>query len=141
MPRAREGLFFAAGGTVDYNDWYTSTGSFKIHWQGNGVTYTSFAAYQAGTGYDAHGISANPQFTATAGTGGTCYSSGIPVGPQNSPTGCPTPYVISTTASPVIGTGVNTAYGITNPTTDYYGNTIPHGHGSGFNMGADGGYP
>jgi len=43
----------------DYNIWYSTTGSHIFN-NGNVTIYNSFSAYQAGTGQDAHSLSANP---------------------------------------------------------------------------------
>ena len=44
----------------------------------------------------------------------------------------------------MIGIGIDLTqppYSLNVGTRDYYGNTIPHGVGTGFNIGADGGNP
>jgi hypothetical protein len=80
---------------------------------------TSLAAWQAATGFDQHSSTANPLLVAP-GTG----SSGE----------------MAQHGSPVIGVGVNmqSAYGISPGTQDYFGDAIPNGAGSGYNIGADG---
>jgi len=48
--------------TVDYNLYFSSTGSSAGIWDWNGAKYTGFAAYQSATGQDAHSSFANPLF-------------------------------------------------------------------------------
>ena len=143
--------FSAPGGSLlDYNIYY-ATGSGTLNWRcvENNNIYATFAAWQAGCPtrpgspiafQDQHSVVANPNLTGTfpAGNAYTALS-GTPAGPQPFPSA----YKLSTTASPAIGTGgnLNSIFGINVGTRDYYGNTIPHGHGTGFNIGADGGYP
>lgn len=123
--------------TLDYNDYYRAGGS-TARWVWNGTNYTTLAAFQAATGLEGHGLNVNPNFS-SAGTGGTCYSSGTPAGPQP----CPSGYALST-GSPMIGVGEDltsllSARGLPAlPSTDYYGTTIPNGVGTGYNIGADG---
>ena len=113
--------------TLDYND-YDSVTSFN--WNGTG--YSTFATFKSGSSQEAHGTAANPSLT-SPGSGGTCYSSGTPAGPQP----CPSAYVLQG-GSAMIGVGVS----IASPgSRDYYANTIPNGVGSGYNIGTDGGNP
>lgn len=123
--------------TLNGNDYFRLGGSINPMFRWNGVTYPSLAAFHTATGQDANSLSVDPKLS-TPGGGGTCYSSGIPAGPQP----CPAAYVLQS-GSPMIGAGLNlnSLYGIIVGTRDYYGNTIPNGVGSGFDIGADGGNP
>jgi len=47
--------------TFNYNDWYT--GNKWFGYGGNGLGYTNFANFQAGTGQESNGISLDPKFT------------------------------------------------------------------------------
>jgi hypothetical protein len=114
------------GLTSNYNNF---TGSAKFSW--NGTSYTSFATYQSGASQDANSNTSSPTLNGTAGTGGTCYTSGTPAGPQP----CSTVYELKTT-SVQVGVGVS----IASPgSRDYYGGAIPNGSGTGYNIGAYGG--
>jgi hypothetical protein len=113
------------GLTLDHNN-YTVSAHFS--WAGTG--YTTFAAYQSGASQDANSNVSSTTFTGTAGTGGTCYVSGIPAGPQP----CPSVYQLQG-GSAQRGVGVS----ISSPgSRDYYGNAIPNGVGTGYNIGAYG---
>jgi hypothetical protein len=150
----------AAHLTFKSNDYFIIGGGTHQQWwyqwplaSGGNATYTSFAAWQAvAPGGETNSTTANPSLTSPPGStsynGGTgltsppiCYSgTGVPAGPQP----CPTGYVVSSTSSPVIGTGTDLTaapYSLSIGTKDYYGNTLNHGHGTGYNIGADGGYP
>ena len=136
--------------TIDYNDWYRAapcTSANPCFNVGNTI-YNAFTDWQIGTGQDAHGISANPNFVGAVGSQGTCYTSGVPVSPQSiSNCGSGSPYQL-TTGSPAVNSGnpiSNYASRIVSaviPTTDYFGNPVPYaGHGNqGWNMGADGAF-
>lgn len=47
---------------VDYNLYFAPAGADNSHWEWQTVWYDGFAAYQAGTGNDAHSLFADPQF-------------------------------------------------------------------------------
>jgi hypothetical protein len=51
---------------VDYNLYFASDGAVNSTWQWKNVTYTGFAAYQAQTGNDAHGLFINPKLVSTS---------------------------------------------------------------------------
>src|SRR5690348_14841005 len=90
------------------------------------------------TGKEMGSITLTAYPVANAGTGGTCSWSPPPA---NGPQPCPAGYQLPT-GSAAIGAGVNltqSPYNLSVVTRDYYGNTIPHTAGSGYNMGADGG--
>ena len=136
-----------AGATLKTNDWYGSATWMRVGCNSPSCDKATLAAWQAAVNSgDVGSITSNPSVT-NSGNGGTCYSSGIPAGPQP----CPSAYVLSSTSSPVIGVGSNTNTDLSSfntafasgasATRDYYGNAVPHAHGSGFNIGADGGYP
>jgi hypothetical protein len=124
------------------NDWFrvNHNQSSNPMWNWHGCpsnACTTLAQWKAAGG-DQSGLSVNPNLT-SAGGGGTCYSSGVPAGPQP----CPSAYVLQG-GSPMIGTGLDLTaqpYQITVGSKDYYGNSIPNGVGTGYNVGADGGNP
>lgn len=116
--------------TIANNVWFSTGGGTPI-WATNSTNYSSFAAYQAGTGWDIGSQNVDPLLT-NPGHGGTC---GSITGPQP----CPSAYV-SLAASPLIGTGLDltgSPYHLTIGTHDYYGNAIPE-RGR-YNVGAFGG--
>lgn len=117
------------GFIFDGND-YFAAGSFSLWW--NGTTYTSLASWKSAfTNQETvnGGFTSNPQLTSPGG-GGT-------VGGYAPPQ--PTAYLLSKT-SPMIGAGINlnTQFSINPGPQDYYGTAIPHGVGTGYNVGADG---
>lgn len=121
------------------NDYFRSAGS-NARWTWNSTNYTTLSAFTSATGYEVNGVTTNPSLS-SGGTGGTCYSSGVPAGPQP----CPSGYVLNS-GSAMIGTGLSltsqlTTFGLAAPTRDYYGNAVPNGVGTGYNLGADGGNP
>lgn len=99
--------------------------------------YDTLAAVQA-AGWEQNSIVAAASPVVNAGSGGTCsWSPPLANGPQP----CPSGYNLITGA-PGIGAGVNLTqapYNLNVGTRDYYGGTIPHTAGSGYNMGAGGG--
>lgn len=131
---------YSTGGTfvpADGNDYYRTGTAPPYFIQYNGVIYSTFAAYQSGTGQDAHGTTASPGFASVPSLPATtCYVNGtIPSGPGN----CPVGYRL-TAGSPLISTGLNiTGVTLGVGTRDYYGNSVPNGVGTGYNIGADGG--
>lgn len=132
--------------TLDYNLYYNPSDPTGVttgyRWYG-GATTNNLAAFQASSGKEAHGIAAtNPQLT-SGGVNQTCTWT-----PSTQatwpPAVCPTGYVLSTTASAAIGVGVDltvSPWNLIVGTRDYYANTTPSGHGTGYNLGADGGFP
>ncbi len=123
--------------TLVNNDYY-GTGNFLIENWG-GVNYSSLATFQSQTGQDAGSTDSNPELR-EPGNGGSCSSQGDSLenkGPQRN---CPAAYKLLS-GSPLIGTGLNLrkALGIAPGAHDYYGNSIPNGVGTGFNVGAYGG--
>jgi hypothetical protein len=119
----------------------------NLYWNPNGSThwfvsprgdYASLAAFQAATGKEMGSIVATASPVVNAGSGGNCsWSPPLANGPQP----CPSGYNLITGA-PGIGSGVNLTqapYNLNVGTRDYYGGTIPHTAGSGYNIGGDGG--
>ena len=105
--------------TIANNVWYSMGGGTPL-WATDSTNYSSFAAYQSGTGWDVGSQYLNPLLI-NPGNGGTCGSA---TGPQP----CPGTY-IPIANSPVIGTGLNlteSPYNVTIGTRDYYGNAISH---------------
>ncbi len=47
---------------LDYNLWYTDSGSGSALFIWNGTSYTGFSSYQSGTGQDEHSMFSNPDF-------------------------------------------------------------------------------
>ncbi len=124
--------------TIVNNEYYNAS-SGPASWTWAGAPYSSLSAWAAASAgaIDLAGsIVADPGL-ASPGGGGTC-------GGTSGPQPCPGAYRLSTTASPAIGTGLNLTqapYLLDVGARDYYGNSIPHSRGSGYNIGADGGYP
>ena len=54
------------GNVVDYNLYFAPGGAANSTWQWKNVTYTGFAAYQAQTGNDAHGLFVDPKLVSTS---------------------------------------------------------------------------
>jgi hypothetical protein len=128
------------GLTVLNNDYFNLRGSPVWTWQGN--NYGTLAAWATASGGAINvtgSTTANPLLV-SAGGGRTCsWMPSLNNGPQL----CPTAYKLLT-GSPMIGAGLNLTqapYNLTVGTQDYYGNTIPHGVGTGYNIGADGAHP
>jgi hypothetical protein len=123
--------------TLVNNDYYRVNGSGAMFgWAG--AFYATLAAFQAGTAKDNGSIGIDPKLTPT-GDRESCYSSGIPVGPQP----CPRNYAVHADSA-VVGAGLDLTkapYGLNPGKRDYYGNAIPHSVGSGYNIGAYGGNP
>jgi hypothetical protein len=140
------------GQTIFYADNHVLTGGFTILnnayynlgdsptwiWQGN--NYNTLAAWAKASGGAINvtgSLTSNPLLT-SPGAGGTCsWTPNLGNGPQS----CPTGYKLRTD-SPMIGAGLNltaSPYNLKVGTRDYYGNTIPHAVGTGYNIGADGG--
>lgn len=53
--------------TLDYNLWFVEAGAGAATFVWRNTVYTGFAAYQTGSGQDAHGLFADPQLVAPAG--------------------------------------------------------------------------
>jgi hypothetical protein len=122
----------AAIAGLDYNDYYRTGTTPSPQWAQNGTNYSTLASWQ-GSGNDAHGLNVNPNFSGTPANT-TCYSSSVPTGHFS----CPT-WVQLSSGSSMIGAGANLSGSFTLPSLDYFGNSIPNGVGSGYNIGADGG--
>lgn len=122
----------------DYNMYYNgNNSSAKMFTTSSNIS--SLAAWQSATGLDAHSIVAasNPGIAAP-GSGGT-----LSWPPQAQTTWPPggTAYKL-TGGSPCIGTGVDltqSPFFLNVGTRDFFGNSIPHGVGTGYNIGAYGG--
>lgn len=124
------------------NDYWTKSGSFTILWN-NPATYASLAAWQA-TGQETIsaspvGSSANPLLV---GGGSSITCSWTPSSANSWPPGsnCPSSYELQH-SSTMIGSGLDLTqapYSLSVGTRDYYGDAIPNGVGTGYNIGADG---
>ncbi len=140
----RNNIFFVTGGLtvaeiadgqsgllMQDNNYYAGGSPVNIIYGAN--TYTSIAAFRAGTGQEsvngqAVGTSADPKFV-NAGGGGT-------VGIGNSLASNLSAYEL-TSGSPMINTGLNlkTQFGVSTGTHDFYGNSLPQG--GAFDIGAN----
>jgi hypothetical protein len=124
---------------ADGNDYFRTGTAPPYPFQYSGKTYSTFGAYQSGSGQDTNGITSNPRLAATPSLPSTtCYVDGTVPGPLGN---CPRGYRLQAGSS-LIGvglaiTGVTLGVG----SRDYFGNEIPNGVGTGFNVGADGGNP
>jgi hypothetical protein len=119
------------------NDWYNITGSGTLIWGAlgpDGTQCTTLKCWQDNVlGGDAGATTANPQLDG-AGDGGTCNSTKGPPQP------CPMHYAVRS-GSPMVGAGADLTVSPYNQTIrrDFYGNSVPHHIGTGWNIGADGG--
>ncbi len=112
------------------NDYFT-TGSSASLFSWNSVNYASLALWKAGTGQDSVGVSSNPLLTSPS-SGGTCDTRNFPT------TTCPSAYTLQG-GSPMLSVGVNLTqapYSLSVGSQDFYGNPIPTGVGTGYNIGA-----
>jgi hypothetical protein len=110
------------------NNNYQLAGTPLFYWQG--YSYTSLGGFQATTGKDVNSIAVNPLFRSPGG-GGDC--GGVLNGT------CPSAYKLSY-GSPMVGRGTNiSAFGITPPSTGYYG--TPFQNAKGDNIGIDSSIP
>jgi hypothetical protein len=110
-----------SGYTLDNNIYWT-TSSSPPTWQWNGVTYTSFSAYQAGSGQDAHSYYTDPMLN----------------NPTYHGSRRPTTAFTLQAGSPARGTGANVCLGISGCSMgkhDFFGNPLPNG--SGYDIGTD----
>jgi len=110
-----------SGFTLDNNIYWTSNGS-QPTWEFNGTIYNSFAAYQAGSGEDAHSYNADPLLN----------------DPSYHGIRRPTKAFTLQKGSPAQGTGANVCSGIPGCSMgkhDFFGNPLPDG--SGYDIGAD----
>lgn len=128
-----EGLFihgFVAGSgvTADYNDYFTtsSTTTFEL----NNKTYSSFAAYRAATGQDAHSVFANPDYITVP----TCTST-VESGPPTPITTCTASNFDIASSSPAENSGNASLGSADYGTTDFNGNPRVNSNGE-INMGA-----
>lgn len=106
----------------------------------NGTTFNTLAGYRAKAGTEQGSITTDPGISSPL-NGGTCYPGGglIPSGPQP----CPAAYALGG-GSTDIGNGIDLTkppYALNVGTRDFYGFSIPHTAGTGFNIGAFGGPP
>lgn len=130
-----------------HNAYYTAAGSFAAVDGSSSQCVThnncnTLADLQAAYGYETGSIQVSSPTglgLTNPGGGGTCQAgTSIPTGPQP----CPNAYV-ATTGSVLIGSGIDltqTPYSLNVGTRDYYGTSIPNGHGTGYNIGADGAF-
>ncbi|GIP21629.1 hypothetical protein J22TS3_19040 [Paenibacillus sp. J22TS3] len=56
-----------SGNIVDYNLYFSPSGSGKAIWTWKNKSYTGFSAYKTGTGNDAHSLFSDPKFVNAAG--------------------------------------------------------------------------
>lgn len=124
--------------TINYknNDYYPLSGNAHFRAVVNGGTYNGVAAWNAASGDTGPTPGVNPNFASPGGAAArTCYGGGNPAAPT-----CVTNYALQTGSS-LIGSGLNLTQAsdpMTVPSTDYFGNAIPNGVGTGYNFGVDG---
>lgn len=117
------------------NDW--DGGLTNVNW--NSTPYATIALWRAAVvtqetfrGADTSLIS-NPLLS-SVGNGGTCYTSGIPAGPQS----CPSAYLLQA-GSPMLNAGKN-IFNFTGALAggrDYYGNVVPASSNGNYDVGAN----
>jgi hypothetical protein len=106
---------------LDHNIYWVSTG-VTPSWTWNNISYSSFAAYQAGSTQDAHSMVANP----------------LLVNPTSDATGKPTVAFTLQAGSPALSIGANVCAGTAQcdmGLRDFFGNPLPT-TGNGYNIGA-----
>jgi hypothetical protein len=110
------------------NYYYATGAAYDFNWQG--TQYSTFSAFKTASSQEANGVSGTDPKLNNPGSGGT-------VSGYNPPN--PTAYELQAT-SPCIGAGLNLSslYSINPGSQDFYGNAIPNGSGSGYNVGAYG---
>lgn len=116
------------------NDYF---GTVATRW--NNVSYASIALWRAAVTAEETYRGANtslisdPTLT-TPGSGGTCFVSGIPSGPQP----CPSSYLLLA-GSPMLNAGQNlsSVFGIQSGGRDYFGNTVPAPSNGNYDVGAN----
>lgn len=112
--------FISTTPTLDYNLWYSTTGSYSF--KRGSSTYTSFSAWQGGSGQDAHGLSSNPNLN---GVG--YHAAGLPTLANG--------YYTLQTNSPALSTGTDacatSCIGSTMGAQDFFGNTLASTHNIG----------
>ena len=117
--------------TLDNNVYYVTIATPRWRW--GGTDYTTFAAYQTATGFDAHSLTTDPKLVAPGTSGTLSWNPTLANGPQPEPN----EYALQNT-SPLFGVGADLT-SISPGTRDYFGQPTPNGIGSGYNIGADGG--
>lgn len=123
--------------TFRNNGYYTSGGSFSMGSGCGGSTSTSLSAWATASG-ETGATTANPVLFAGVPAGTCTWTPSALNGPQP----CPTAY--QPLSASYLGTGanlVNAPFSLNVGTRDYYGNPIPNGTGTGYNIGAYGGPP
>jgi hypothetical protein len=113
--------------TITTNDWYV-TGSAV--WATKGMNYSSFGAYQSGTGWDTGSVTSNPQLD-SPGMASACNAA-------NGSQSCPSQYQLAS-GSPMVGAGLDLTkapYSQMVGASDFYLRPAPNGMGSGYNIGA-----
>ncbi|HEY1981513.1 MAG TPA: right-handed parallel beta-helix repeat-containing protein [Xanthobacteraceae bacterium] len=119
-------------GTLAGNDYFKfgHAGSF-IKW--SGATYATLQDFRSSTGKESGTGSATDPLFWSPDEAKSCSNA-------SSKQPCPGSYRLQP-RSAMIGAGLNLAslYNLNAGDRDYYGHKIPHGVGSGFNIGADGG--
>lgn len=116
------------------NDYF---GTVATRW--NSVSYATIALWRAAVTVEETyrgantSLISNPALT-TPGSGGTCFTSGIPVGPQP----CPSAYLLQA-GSPMLNAGQNlpNVFGIQPGARDYFGNIVPAPSNGNYDVGAN----
>lgn len=120
--------------TFRNNGYYTSGGTFSMGANCGGSTSTSLAAWMTASG-ETGATTANPVLFAGVPAGTCTWTPSALSGPQP----CPTAY--QPLSASYLSTGVNLTvapFNLNVGTRDYYGNPIPNGTGTGYNIGAYG---
>ena len=132
---------FLSIGASSSNKWISnayvalSSGTFTV--TDNGTVFNSLSAWQAAApGGETGATTASPRFLGSPPVGVCTWTPFADVGPQP----CPAAHKLQSTST-YIGSGLNltaSPYGLKVGTQDYWGNTIPHLTGTGYNIGAYG---
>jgi hypothetical protein len=123
---------------VNNDYWRVNGGPGNPIWIWHGANYGTLDAYRGATAQDNDSLTSDPGF-ASPDEGGTCLSPGA----QAMQSHCPGGYLLKPDSA-LIGRGrdlTRPPYGLNVGPKDFYGNTIPHSVGSGYNIGAYGGSP
>lgn len=144
-------IAYGDGGTVTIRPTFLNNAYVKLGTRFAAVggqyetTYTTLAAWQtflASNGGEVGATTASPHFAGSPPAGNATWTPSSGSGPNASANlGV---YKLTGSSTAYVGMGLNLAaspYNLTLPATDFFGDTIPNGTGTGYNIGADGGNP